>query len=81
MHTADECLDDNGKVMYGKMKVIEEWEKKYGIHFMHNGLFDMADEVGLLPVIGLPRDFLHWIVLGLPYFIAIQDHIGRCLFK
>ena len=32
---------------------------------MHNSLFDMADDVGLLPVIGLPRDFLHWIILGL----------------
>ena len=25
----------------------------------------MADDVGLLPVIGLPRDFLHWVLLGL----------------
>ena len=32
---------------------------------MHNSLFDMADGVGLHRVIGLPRDFLHLIVLGL----------------
>ena len=65
IRTADACLDNDGKVLYGKKKVTEEWERKYGIHFMHNSLFDMADDVGLLPVIGLPRDFLHWIILGL----------------
>jgi hypothetical protein len=32
--TADECLDDNGRVLYGKKKEIEGWEKKYGIHFI-----------------------------------------------
>jgi hypothetical protein len=65
LRTADECLDDDGKVLYGKKKVIESWEQKSGLHFMHNSLFEMADDVGLLPVIGLPRDFLHWILLGL----------------
>ena len=64
LRTADECLDDDGKVLYGK-KVIERWEQKTGLHFMHNSLFSLADDVGLLPVIGLPRDFLHWILLGL----------------
>ena len=74
------ALDDNGKVLYGKKKVIEGWEKKYGIHFMHNSLFDMADDVGLLSVIGLPRDFLHWIVLGLfGYHIVLA--ILHLLFK
>ena len=80
LRTADECLDDNGKVLYGKKKVIEEWEKKYGIHFMHNSLFDIADDVGLLPVIGLPRDFLHWIVLGL-FGYHIVKAILHLLFK
>ncbi len=63
--TANACLDDDEKVLYGKKKVTENWERKHGNLFMHNSLFDMADDVGLLPVIGLPRDFLHWIVLGL----------------
>ena len=35
------------------------------VHFMHNSLFSLADDVGLLPVIGLPSDCLHWILLGL----------------
>jgi hypothetical protein len=65
LRTAESCLDDDGKVLYGKKKVIESWERKTGLHFMHNSLFEMADDVGLLPVIGLPRDFLHWILLGL----------------
>ncbi len=65
LRTADECLDDDGKVLYGKMKVIESWEQKTGLHFMHNSLFEMADDVGLLPVIGLPRYFLQWILSGL----------------
>ncbi len=80
LHTADECLDYNGKVLYCKKKVIEEWEKKYGIHFMHNSMFDMADDVGLLPVIGLPSDFLHWIVLGL-FGYRIVKAILHVLFK
>ena len=65
LRTADECLDDDGKVRYGKKKVIASWEQKTGFHFMHNSLFSLADDVGLLPVVGLPRDFLHWILLGL----------------
>jgi hypothetical protein len=28
LRTAHECLDDNGKVLNGKKKVIEGWEKK-----------------------------------------------------
>ena len=65
LRTAEECLDDDGKVLYGKKKVMERWEQKTGLHFMHNSLFSLADDVGLHPVIGLPRDFLHWILLGL----------------
>ena len=65
LRTAATCLDDDGKVIYGKMKVITAWEKKYGMHFMHNSVFEFADEIGLDPVLGLPRDFLHWIILGL----------------
>ena len=49
--TVDECLDDDGKVLYGKKKVIERWEQKTGLHFMHNSLLSLADDVGLLPVI------------------------------
>jgi hypothetical protein len=42
---------------------------------MHNSLFDMAGDVELLPVKGLPRDFLHWIVLGLfGYHIVKATH-------
>ena len=32
---------------------------------MYNSVFEFADEIGLDPVMGLPRDFLHWIILGL----------------
>ncbi len=39
---------------------------------MHNSLFEMADDVGLLPVIGLPSDFLHWILLGLFGYHSIK---------
>ena len=60
--TADKCLDDDGKVLYGKKKAIESWEQKTGLHFIHNSLFSLADDIGLLPVIGLSRDFLHWIL-------------------
>jgi hypothetical protein len=59
------CLDDDGKVIYGKGKVIAKWEQKHGMHFMYNSVFEFADEIGLDPVIGMPRDFLHWIILGL----------------
>ena len=80
LRTADKCLDDNGNVLYGKKKVTAQWEEKYGIHFMHNSLFEMADDVGLLPVIGLPRDFLHWIILGL-FGYHIVKAILHLLFK
>jgi hypothetical protein len=53
---------------------------KYGIHFMHNSLFGMAYDVGLPPVVGLPRDFLHWIVLGL-FGYHIVKAILHLLFK
>ena len=86
LHTADECLDNDGKVLYGKKQVTEKWERKCGIHFKHNSLFDMGDNIRLLPVIGMPRDFLHWIILGpnlglVSYreshnLFAIQDHRG-----
>ena len=59
------CLDDDGNVIYGKGKVISNWERRYGVHFMYNSVFEFADEIGLDPVMGLPRDFLHWIILGL----------------
>ena len=65
LRTADSCLDDEGAVIYGKKKVIKRWEKKYGMHFVHNSVFEFADEIGLDPVVGMPRDFLHWIILGL----------------
>ena len=32
---------------------------------MYNSLFEFAEEIGLDPVLGLSRDFLHWIILGL----------------
>ncbi len=72
LRTADECLDDDGKVLYGKKKVIERWEQKTGLHFMHNSLFSLADDVGLLPVIGLPRDFLHCTRLGSKAYSAVR---------
>ena len=65
LRTAATCLDDEGNVIYGKKKVITAWEKKYGMHFMYNSVFEFADKIGLDPVLGLPRDFLHWIILGL----------------
>ena len=59
------CLDDDGNVIYGKGIVISNWERRYGVHFMYTSVFEFADEIGLDPVMGLPRDFLHWIILGL----------------
>ena len=35
------------------------------MHFMYNSVFEFADEIGLDQVTGMPRDFLHWIILGL----------------
>ena len=32
---------------------------------MYTSVFEFADEIGLDPVMGMPRDFLHWIILGL----------------
>ena len=52
-------------VIYGKGKVIAKWEQKHGMHFMYNSVFEFADEIGLDPVIGMPRDFFYWIILGL----------------
>ena len=45
--------------------VISNSERRYGVHFMYNSVFEFADEIGPDPVIGMPRDFLHWIFLGL----------------
>jgi hypothetical protein len=42
LRKADECLDDGGKVLFGKKKVIESWEQKTGLHFMHNSLFALT---------------------------------------
>jgi hypothetical protein len=64
-HNALSCLDDDGQVIYGKGKVISKWEKRHGMHFIHNSVFEFAEEIGLDPVMGMPRDFLHWIILGL----------------
>jgi hypothetical protein len=72
IRTADKCLDDYGKVLYGMKQVTDKswWERKYCIHFMHNSLLDMADNIGLLPVIGLPYYFPA-LILGLfVYHIA-----------
>ena len=49
--------------MYGKGKLISKWERRHGVHFMYNSVFELADEIGLDPVMGVPRDFLHWIIL------------------
>ena len=64
-HQALSCLDNDGKVIYGKGKVISKWGQLHGVHFMYNCVFEFADEIGLDPVMGMPRDFLHWMILGL----------------
>ncbi len=66
------CLDDDGKVIYGKGKVIAKWEQKHGMHLMYNSAFEFADEIGLDPVIGMPRDFLHWSILGLSGYHIVK---------
>ncbi len=61
----------------------------YYIQFMLNRLFNMVDNIGLLPVIGLPRDFLHWIILCLLLYHIVKaiiyllskTHSCNCLFK
>jgi hypothetical protein len=35
------------------------------MHFVHNSVVEFADELGFNPVMGMPRDVLHWILLGL----------------
>ena len=86
--TTDECLDDDGNVVYGKKKVIDGWEKKYGLQFMHNCLFDMADDVGLHPVVGPPRD-LFALDYSRPVWVShyesynlfdIPDYPGCCVY-
>jgi hypothetical protein len=61
---ADEVLGTDGKVMYGKKKRIEEWEKLWGVKFMENG-FSSLIRVGLDPHVCNPRDLLHHLTLGL----------------
>ena len=59
------------------------------MHFMYNSVFEFADEIGLDQVTGMPRDFLHWIILGLFWLPNRESHIifdlqnntCRCLFN
>ena len=82
------CLDDDGEVIYGKGKVISNWEQRHGMHFMYNSVFEFADEIGLDPVMGMSRDFLldYTWVFWLPYreshnIFDLQNNTCRCLFN
>lgn len=61
---ADECLDDEGCVVHGKRKVIDEWEEKTGSKFLVNG-FSELQEIGFDVLQQCPREVLHHLVIGL----------------
>ena len=56
------------------------------MHFVYNHVFDFADEIRMDPVMGMPRDFLHWIILSLFGYhivkaIDFQNYTCRCVFN
>ena len=61
---ADECLDDRGNIIYGKKKVIEAWQREHRMKFIDNGFTCLMD-VDFDVIMGVPRDFLHFVLLGL----------------
>ena len=61
---ADDCLDDNGNIIYEKKKVIEAWQREHRMKFIDNGFSCLLD-VDFDVIMGVPRDFLHFVLLGL----------------
>jgi hypothetical protein len=61
---ADEVLDENGKIRYGKVKKIKEWEKQVGMKFLENGFAPLL-KIGFDVCLFSPRDLLHHVLLGL----------------
>ena len=70
---AAECLDDEGEVIYGKGKVIQDWEKKHRMRFGSNSVLELLD-LGFHCTLFTPRCFLHHIVIGL-----FGNHIIRAI--
>ena len=62
---ADQCLNEAGEVMRGKLKVIRQWERESRIRFGYNSILDMAEDLDCHVTLFTPRDFLHAIILGL----------------
>jgi hypothetical protein len=61
---ADEVLDENGKIRYGMVKIITEWEHQAGMKFLENG-FAQFPTTGFDICLSSPQDLLHFILLGL----------------
>jgi len=62
---AESCLDNEVRVLRGGKKRIKEWEKAKGMRFYRNCLLEMADDLQFSLTISTPREFLHYIILGL----------------
>ena len=60
---ADEVLDADGKVKFGDVGRIKDWQKIWKIRFMECGFAKLLD-VDFDILLGCPRDLLHHILLG-----------------
>ena len=61
---ANDVLDDDGKVIRGMGKRIEDWERTWRMKFIDNGFARLLG-VDFDVLLGCPRDMLHHILLGL----------------
>lgn len=61
---AQDVLDDDGKVIRGMGKRIQDWERKWRMKFIDNGFAQLLG-VDFDVLLGCPRDMLHHILLGL----------------
>ena len=62
---AESCLDNEGRVIRGRKKLIEKWERSKGMRFLRNHLLEMVEDLNFSLTVPTPRDFLHCIILGL----------------
>ena len=61
---ADDVLDNDGNVKWGKGKTVTDWERKWRMKFIENGFASLLG-IGFDIFLGCPRDMLHHILLGL----------------
>ena len=76
---ADEVLDENGKIRFGKVKVIKEWEQQAGMKFLENGFAPLLT-AGFDICLFSPRDLLHHILLGLSGQYVVNSIIHLLIF-